>query len=529
MVPVGMNTNRTISQSDDTAALLRGDDFGEWKAPELPPTMESLIGRVIDDRFEVRDILGQGGMGTVYEAYQPAVKRSVAIKVMRREFSENADIMRRFHREALAASRLHHPNIISIYDFGQTEDVVYIAMEHLRGRTLGDAINDESPMNPKRVIHIALQVARSLHEAQGAGIVHRDLKPENIFLIDVEGDADFVKVLDFGVAKLRTPGSDTTVTQAGTLFGTPKYMAPEQTQNQELDHRADIYSLGIIMYEMLMGSAPFEGDNPLAVLLSHASETVPRFKERQPELDLDSRIEGVVFKAIAKKRDERYPVASALVEELEKLQGMLDGDGVIHEFPLVEAIAAEDDGESAVTVMADNPWPLRIGLGLGLGAILLLLTIINQPDAPPTPSSPSPVAELPEELTTEEKPTEPSPAPKRTVSVKSEPANAQIVVKETGAIIGQTPVPVELMSTGTYVVKKNGFKSETIVLGPEYQGDVLMVTLSPITTPSPTPAKVKTPRPKVQNRLTIEKKPTRLEPVDVPPTDPEDEVIDELD
>lgn len=219
---------------------------------------DPLIGTVINQRFKVIERIGEGGMGAVYRAEQIGMSRSIAVKVLLRELTENETVLRRFHLEALAVSKLRHPNTIQIFDFGETEDgLLYIAMELLQGRPLVDVLRKEKQLSVKSALHVIAQVAMSLREAHSKGIVHRDLKPDNIFLETVDGDPHFAKVLDFGVAKVAEgDGKQKTLTQAGAIFGTPKYMSPEQSRGVETDARSDIYSMGVILYELLSGRVP---------------------------------------------------------------------------------------------------------------------------------------------------------------------------------------------------------------------------------------------------------------------------------
>ena len=238
---------------------------------------DALLGELLGGRFLVLKKIGAGGMGAVYRARQEGMDRDVAVKVLLGDLSENDTVLRRFTLEALAVSRLKHPNTIQIFDYGQTpQGNPYIAMELLEGSTLHDVLRKERPLPIRRALRIMAQVAASLGEAHGKGIVHRDLKPENIFLINVSGNADFVKVLDFGVAKMRDKDEKGTLTQAGSIFGTPRYMSPEQCSAQPVDHRSDLYALGVILFEMVTGLPPFQSEQPLTLLLSHVNEPPPQ-------------------------------------------------------------------------------------------------------------------------------------------------------------------------------------------------------------------------------------------------------------
>jgi serine/threonine-protein kinase len=311
------------------ADLMRDENFGKWAEPKArKKAADPMIGRVINGRYEVLSLLGQGGMGAVYKAREQRLRREVALKILLKEFSENETVVQRFYKEALAASRLAHPNTIRVYDHGEDgeDGLLYIAMEFLRGRSLAQELSRGGAMPPKRAIHILRQVCRSLQEAHQAGIIHRDLKPDNIFLVDIQGERDFVKVLDFGVAKLKDKeAGESTLTQAGMIFGTPKYMSPEQARSQPLDARSDVYALGVILYEMLMGRPLFSGDNPLAILIAHVNERPRRFAEVNPGAEVPPALEAVVFKAIDKDPDARQLSAEALHAELEAVDELLQG------------------------------------------------------------------------------------------------------------------------------------------------------------------------------------------------------------
>ncbi|HVR61846.1 MAG TPA: serine/threonine-protein kinase, partial [Polyangia bacterium] len=255
-----------------------------WRGPTAPGTgmgggtgsdPASFIGRVIDGRYRIVRQIGEGGMGTVYAGEHVGIGKGVAVKILHPVFSRQQDLVERFRREARAASRIGHPNIIDVTDFGTTEEgCAYFAMEHLDGIDLADVLSLERRIEPERAVQIAIQICRALHAAHAAGVIHRDLKPENIFLVAREGQADFVKVLDFGIARSVTRGSRR-LTTPGMAMGTPEYMAPEQATGGPADRRSDIFSVGALLYEMLLGTPPQLGTGPLRALESGESSSVP--------------------------------------------------------------------------------------------------------------------------------------------------------------------------------------------------------------------------------------------------------------
>lgn len=279
---------------------------------------EKLVGQTVADRYEIVSLMGFGGMGAVYEAIQRNMNRHIALKYIP---SHNPVTAARFEREALTVSQLRHPNTVTVFDYGQTDDgFLYLTMEMLAGNTLTEAIKTEAPMSPKRAVHIASQICRSLAEAHRNGIVHRDVKPDNIFLIEVDGDPDVVKVLDFGIAKAVGGEDDVQLTGDGRIVGTPRYMSPEQILSQSVDHRSDIYSLGCIIFEMLCGEPPFQGPTTTALMISHAQDPPPPFAERLSEQALDMiplALEHVVRRTMSKDPGARPQTTEELREELE--------------------------------------------------------------------------------------------------------------------------------------------------------------------------------------------------------------------
>ncbi len=278
-----------------------------------------IIGQVIGSQFRILKRLGEGGMGAVFLAEQMEMERKVVVKVLHPELTaSNSSAIERFRREAKAVAQLNHPNIVQVFVFGQADNgQLYLAMEFIEGRDLAKELS-RGPMPQPRALKILDQVCAALTEAHGAGIVHRDLKPENIMLADRHGNSDFVKVLDFGIAKLHEPGGGNSpkLTQAGTVFGTPRYMSPEQVKGESVDARSDIYALGVIFYEMLCGRHPFDAETTIEYLVKHVNESVPLPSEVFAELELMPRVEALVMKCLEKSPEDRFQSVAELQREL---------------------------------------------------------------------------------------------------------------------------------------------------------------------------------------------------------------------
>ncbi len=281
-------------------------------------TEDPLVGRVFNGRYRVTERVARGGMGKVYKAIQDPLDRIVALKVLDPTFTGEVehDFHQRFFLEASICARLSHPNTVTIFDYGQTEDnIYYIVMEFLEGRTLHQEMKDRPVISPPRAIHIAAQVARSVREAHALGVVHRDLKPANIFLIEHPDEADFVKVLDFGLVK-NVLEDQTGFTKTGIFMGSPGYMAPEQIRGHALDERADVYALGAILFEMLTGRPPFVRESAMDTILAHLNDDVPRFKSVNQSMEAPKVLEQVVRKCLAKDRNDRFDNMDAMVRAL---------------------------------------------------------------------------------------------------------------------------------------------------------------------------------------------------------------------
>jgi serine/threonine protein kinase/tetratricopeptide (TPR) repeat protein len=288
-------------------------------APEAPrgrKTPADFTGRVIEGRYRILRVLGEGGMGTVYAAEHVEIGKGVAVKILHPQYSRQQDLVERFRREARAASRIGHPHIIDVTDFGTTEDgCAYFVMEHLDGIDLADVLAHERRLDPARAVQITIQICRALEAAHAAGVIHRDLKPENIFLVARDGRADFVKVLDFGIA--RSIGQDSSrLTNPGIAMGTPEYMAPEQAMGGLADRRSDIYSVGALLYEMVTGVPPHGEAEEASPLKKQEPPRPPR--ELRP--DLPEEIELVILRALERDPAKRPQRMAALEYDLVKTQ-----------------------------------------------------------------------------------------------------------------------------------------------------------------------------------------------------------------
>ncbi|MCA9667537.1 MAG: protein kinase [Myxococcales bacterium] len=298
---------------------------------------DPLVGRTIGNgRFHVTRRLGAGGMGTVYLAEQIAMKRQVVLKFLHQRMSDDAEMTKRFEREALAVSQLSCPNTVIIHDYGQAEDGrFFMAIEYLAGQTLGQLIRRTGALPPLRAIAIILQVLESLAEAHEKGMVHRDLKPDNIMLVERGGSDAMVKVLDFGIVKMLDDGNADAaaakgdkakeklaaiaadgLTREGDVFGSPRYMAPEQILGEAVDLRADIYAIGVILFEMLSGKPPFSADSLLGLFTQQTTGRVPKLDVGEIS---EPKLEALVQRCLARKRDDRPDDASALAAELRAL------------------------------------------------------------------------------------------------------------------------------------------------------------------------------------------------------------------
>lgn len=275
---------------------------------------DRLVGQLVSGRYRVVKPLGEGGMGQVYLALHEAIEKQIALKVLRPEYSAKEDIVTRFQQEAISASRIKHPNVLEVFDFGRLDNgCAYLAMEYLSGNDLADELVRYGHLQTRRALRITLQVCRALSSAHKAHVVHRDMKPDNVFLQRTVDGEEIIKIVDFGIAQLRNPDEEAKstaprrrLTKTGMIFGTPEYMAPEQAAGKKADHRVDVYAVGIILFEMLTGAVPFTGDSFMAVLAAHMNDPVPSMLRYRPDLNVSQQLHDVVTQALNKDPDQRF-------------------------------------------------------------------------------------------------------------------------------------------------------------------------------------------------------------------------------
>ena len=287
--------------------------------------LDNLVGFTLNSRYVIKAKVGQGGFGTVYRGEQVATHREVALKILHPSMAKDPQVVQRFRREAQAACALRNTHTVTTYDFDQTpERILYLAMEFLKGRSLQDAIQKDGPMPPARAAHILEQICQSLSEAHTQGIVHRDIKPENISLENQPGEPDYVKVLDFGIAKIVAgdTAKEPALTAAGQTLGTLEYMSPEQLQGLQLDGRSDIYALGMMAYEMLTGRLPWDDTSPGGLIAGHINMKPRPPSVLRPDLRIPPEIDRVILRMVEKDRNKRHANVDELRGELLPLCGM---------------------------------------------------------------------------------------------------------------------------------------------------------------------------------------------------------------
>ena len=338
---------------------------------------------MLSDRYRIIKKLGEGGMGSVYLAEHTTINKKLAIKVLSSEYSHKQDLVDRFLQEARAASMIEQENVVEITDFGSTPTgSVFFVMEFLNGEDLSKTVKTAGPLEWARVKPIMIQICRALASAHDAGIIHRDMKPENCYRIRRGDNPDFIKVLDFGIAKVTSDdGEGKGLTRTGMIFGTPEYMSPEQAKGEKVDHRVDVYALGVILYELLTGRVPFTADTFMGILTKHMFEAPPAPSTIAPVSSIPPEVEAIVLKALQKDREYRF-------QSMRELMGAIDavGTGAAAVSVVAEDVVVPQGGETRFQTSSPTPTsmggtgtqddikvPGKSGMGLllGVGAVVL--------------------------------------------------------------------------------------------------------------------------------------------------------------
>jgi predicted Ser/Thr protein kinase len=453
---------------------------------DLAPSVsvaDPLLGQVIDGRYRVERMIGEGGMGIVYRATHIALNKAVAIKVLRGEMARDADAVQRFAQEAQAASSIGHENIVDIADFGRLPDGnAYFVMELLGGRPLSELIKLGGALPTVDALGVLRQVASALGAAHQRGIVHRDLKPDNIHILRRGEIESFAKVLDFGIAKV---GSNSKLTRTGTVFGTPHYMSPEQAAGQSVDARTDIYALGVIMYEMFTGKVPFDADTYMGVLTKHMFEKPAPMDASQSGRPLGA-LERITLRCLEKKPELRYQTMFDLIADLDLAAGggrPVTLTSVQPSAALADALEPRSKSEMELpppVSLAESRAPKRQWLLIGAAALVVTgfaaFFAMPGPAAEPPALEPptraavsagaSPVAEAPTAASTASAAQAPKLAvpPPVEVALTSNPSGATITAD--GAIIGTTPASLARPVEGSVLLelRADGYQRETVRL-----------------------------------------------------------------
>ncbi|WP_437288009.1 serine/threonine protein kinase [Sorangium sp. So ce406] len=523
---------------------------------------DPLLGKVLNQKFKIHSLLATGGMGVIYRGEQIALERQVAIKVLTPTNSSNQidpNFHKRFFLEASILARLQHPNIVTVFDYGRVENMeperYFMAMEFLEGETLFRRLRKAGRLTAPDAMGVARQIARGLREAHKHGVVHRDLKPSNVMLVPGEDTGELVKILDFGLVKVLADDSEE-LTQQGSFLGSPRFMSPEQISHGKVDLRTDVYSLGVIVYQMLCGKVPFEAQNSVQILIAHLQQPVPRMRERNPEADVPEVLEAFVMRCLSKEPDGRPANMEAFIRGLgECAQAMglspafgstglvtMDSGGtgrmptpmppvrVMTAIPAPPSSSAagaaspvDDASLGAASRPADAAPQGRKGIVL-VAVGVLAVAGIGVAMSQMRPSEPAPVA------APQEKPPQVAPPPPDVSSfvlmVESMPSGAEVL--EDGQPLGNTPLQLSITNSSVrasprrLTVRQEGYEPYSIVQGPSDQSVRLVATLTkraaaPTSTPAaPTPPPA-TPAPRSYGRPAPRPSPAPDAPPPSPP------------
>jgi len=526
------------------------------EAPAISAETDPLLGKILNTKFKILSLIATGGMGVIYRGVQIALDRAVAIKVLTPTTASSQidpNFHKRFFLEASILARLQHPNIVTVFDYGRVENMeperYFMAMEYLEGETLFRRMRKAGRIPPVEAMGIARQIARGLREAHKHGVVHRDLKPSNIMLVPGEDMGELVKILDFGLVKVVADDSEE-LTQQGSFLGSPRFMSPEQISHGKVDLRTDIYSLGVILYQMLCGKVPFEAANSVQILIAHLQQPVPPLRERNPEAECPEVLEAFVMKCLAKDPEGRPANMDAFIKGLsECAQGMglttsfgstglvtMDSGGLRAPTPMPPVkVMAATPGLASVTAstaataqdaaVEAKPAQSKKGMFIGLGVVAVAgvigAVVLTRP--PPAPPAPPPAANNPA-------PAEPAVRSAFGLLVESMPSGAEVL--EDGKSLGTTPLQLSISNESVrtqprrLTVRLDGHEPYSIVQGPSDQSVRLVATLTkiaPAPSSGPSSAPTSSPGPRVGGgRVPPKPPPAAPEPPPPPPPRPLD-------
>jgi len=356
---------------------LTNDDLLPSEASAIRAEAESLVGTKLGDRYDVLSVIASGGMGTVFRGRHILMDKIVAIKMLNAAYAGEPGAFARFQNEAKIACQLSHQNIVTVHDFGITNDKMYLVMDFVEGQTLAQILDDKTFLPWQRVANLAKQICSGLEYAHDQGLIHRDLKPSNIIIVTAKDGTDQVKILDFGLAKFFDEGKQQKLSQSGFMMGTGFYMSPEQCRGKKADIRSEVYSLGCVLYESLTGLPPLVGENVLETVQKHIEEFPVPMSKLRPELEIPSEIESVVRRCLAKDPAERFQSAAELRMSLEAIfrgenassdLGSSTGSANTETLrAMVESSTTPTFTESANSRLAKNSWPFLILFALSIG------------------------------------------------------------------------------------------------------------------------------------------------------------------
>lgn len=483
---------------------------------------DAYLGATIDGRYKVEAVLGEGGMGVVYRCSHTIIGKKVAMKVLRADLARDKEVTERFLNEAKSASAIGNPHIIDISDFGLLPDgSAYFVMEYLEGIPLTKIVEGGKPVPVPRIIEVARQLCEGLAAAHRAGIVHRDLKPDNIYLVERGQTKDFVKILDFGIAKVNTH-TEGRLTRAGAVFGTPHYMSPEQAAGGSVDHRGDVYSFGVILYELASGKVPFDADNFMGILTQHMYKAPIAINALVPQpQDVPHGLDAIVLKCLSKRPEQRYASMDELGADVDRLKTgiipsavpeMMNRSGGFN-VPVDYLRKGQTAGMPAPLPAAPfsgathrTKWPVYAGIAGVVTAVLVVILIFAFGSSSTAQQEPAKSVQPP--------PPAPPPPPvveKTTqVALAIDPLDAHVFDGQTD--LGTSPVMIQLAKGDKKMVtiKREGFKDQELVVdGTESRTTVKLERIPGMKNVKPVP---KAPLKKPTEKKPTEKKPTEKKP-----------------